>query len=380
MKNKKIKVLLVSPLPPPTGGIASWSLNLLNFYENNISNFEISHQNTAINYRSITNKNLFKRVISGFKNTLSIIREFKKELKIVNPDLIHLTSSSSLALFKDLILIYIAKKEKISIITHFHFGRIPELSENKNWEWYLLKKVINRSDYIIVIDEKSFVILKNNGFNNIINIPNPISIELEDIARKQKNTCVRNKKSSIVFVGHVIPYKGVYELVEACTFLNEVDQLLFVGPVEDKIKNELICLAKNRNNGEWLAFTGNIDKEGVLNYLVNAPILALPSYTEGFPYVVLEAMSMGCSVIGTKVGAIPEMLAIKSNKPCGLCVETKNVGQLIEAIKILICDTDTSKSMGNNGLCRVLENYTIGKIITLYEDMWIKVLNKKEYV
>jgi hypothetical protein len=112
MKNKRTKVLLVSPLPPPSGGIASWSINLLNFYKNSNSNFEIYHQNTAIKYRSITTKNLFKRLISGIKNTLSIINEFKEKLNIVNPELIHLTSSSSLALLKDLVLIYFAKKKK----------------------------------------------------------------------------------------------------------------------------------------------------------------------------------------------------------------------------------------------------------------------------
>jgi glycosyltransferase involved in cell wall biosynthesis len=229
------------------------------------------------------------------------------------------------------------------------------------------------------MDEKSFAMLKEKGFNNIVNIPNPIPTELEEKARELKKVEFKNKKNSVIFIGHVIAFKGVFELVEACSFLKDVN-LLLIGPVEDEIKNKLICLAKNRNNGEWLSFTGNLNKEGVLNYLVDATVLVLPSYTEGFPYVVLEAMSMGCSVIGTNVGAIPEMLSITSDKPCGMCVEIKNVVQLSEAINKLISDMDLSKKMGNNGLDRVLEKYTIREVIKLYENIWFKVLSENKLI
>src|SRR5690606_33278070 len=106
-------------------------------------------------------------------------------------------------------------------------------------------------------------------------------------------------------------------------------------------------------------------------------IFALPSYTEGFPNVILEAMSMGCAVIATNVGAIPEMLAISSDKPCGICVPVKNVEKLTEAITLLISNPQKVEMMGRNGSERVLKYYTFNSIIKQYMSVWQNALTRE---
>jgi glycosyltransferase involved in cell wall biosynthesis len=365
-----IKILLISPLPPPVGGIASWSVNFLNYYSKNQTKWEVIHQNTALTNRKITNTNIWNRLIGGIKDTCEIITNFSKNLDIIQPDIIHLTSSASLALLRDILLLHFVKRRKIPVIIHFRFGRIPTLANSKNWEWRLLCKVIHRSNKVIVIDQNSFETLLHVGFTNIVNIPNPISQELEEEAQNRKDLPNIRKKGRIVFVGHVVPAKGIFELVEACTSINEVKELLIIGPYENVIKAELISVAKKRENGCWLRFLGTLGKDEVLHHLHISSILALPSYTEGFPNVIIEAMAMSCPVVATDVGAITEMLNTYNKNPCGICVKPKNVEELSSALSSLIRDPENAKRMGQNGIKRVLTNFTFTNVSQMYEKVW----------
>jgi glycosyltransferase involved in cell wall biosynthesis len=375
-ENYIFKVLLVSPSPPPVGGIATWSLNILKYYSEKRTNWQIIHQNSSSKNTDITNVSNWRRLYKGIKESRRLLSEYRKKIDTVKPDVIHISSSASFALFKDILLLRIAAKRKIPVITHFHFGRIPQLDVSKNWEWQLLCSVIRKSKMAIVIDDKSYQTLLRAGFKNIKNVPNPISIELEAMIRSQLDYVSERRKGSVVFVGHVERNKGVFELVEACSIL-KINELLIVGPYEIGIKNELLKLSRKRDNGSWLKFYGSLNESDVLNHLRNASMMVLPSYTEGFPIVVTEAMSMGCPVIATDVGAISEMLDIKSDHSCGICVSPKNIEELSSALLTLMNDPEKAKEMGLNGVNRVLANYTFTSLSLLYEQVWMNALTER---
>jgi glycosyltransferase involved in cell wall biosynthesis len=64
-----------------------------------------------------------------------------------------------------------------------------------------------------------------------------------------------------------------------------------------------------------------------------ADLFVLPTYTEGFPNVILEAMAAGKAIISTRVGAIPEMLAVDENESCGLVIAPRDAGALVAALR-----------------------------------------------
>jgi len=287
-----MKVLLLSPLPPPEGGIASWTVNLLEYSGQGLPRFEIIQQDTGLKYRNIHKNDFFSRIFLGLLEAARIFKALKINIKENSPDVIHLTSSASLALFKDYFTLRIARKNKIPLIMHWHSGKIPSLSLLCNWEWKLLGYVIRGSHTSIVIDPKSYHNLINNAFRNVVYIPNPIGLALEN---KIKNLAHGNNHPSqnrLIFVGHVIKKKGVFELVEASAQIPLVEELIMVGSYESAIKNELSLLAKKRENREWLKFYGVLDNDTVLEQVRKSAIVVLPSYTEGFPIIVLESIAM----------------------------------------------------------------------------------------
>lgn len=372
-----MKILLLSPLPPPVGGIASWSENILEHYANKYDdlNEEIIHQNTAIKFRDITKVSTSSRLKSGIKEAWFIVKTFINNIKKHKPDVVHLTSSASFGLARDLLLASIARFYKVPVVIHFRLGSLPQIT--RLWEKKLLTNVAKRCAAIIVLDKSTNSFLQGLGFTNTYTVANPISKSLENqLLNNSGYTKEKFDAKKVVFVGHVIKTKGVFELVKACSLLDEVQELLIVGPYENDVKQELLELAAEKNKpSSWLTFAGSVDKQQVLMQMQQASVFALPSYTEGFPNVILEAMAMGCPIATTNVGAIPEMLDAGSNNAAGLVIEPKNALTLKEAIHDLLTDYDKAVLFSDRASEKVTANYTLNKVCSEYEKVWSKASN-----
>lgn len=106
-------------------------------------------------------------------------------------------------------------------------------------------------------------------------------------------------------------YKAPDIVLEAINIFNKNDKnievnLLWMG--DGKFKNTMIELAKEKGIEKNIKFIGNVNKQQVFEHLSNSDIFVLASRTEGLPRAIIEAMSIGIPVIGTKVGGIPELL------------------------------------------------------------------------
>ncbi|WP_180097118.1 MULTISPECIES: glycosyltransferase family 4 protein [unclassified Acinetobacter] len=375
-----MKVLLLSPLPPPVGGIATWTMNIIKYYElkdKKESDINIIHQNTAIRFRNITKLSFFSRLISGIQDGIRTFIIFFYYLLKYKPNVIHLTSSGSLGLWKDILFVYIAKLFNIPLTIHFRFGRIPEISKLNNWEWKILQKVISLSSSVIVLDDTSYQTLIAQGFKHIFIIPNPISESVEDVMNTQEYCRLSDKSAyrRVIFVGHVTRNKGIFELVQSFSLLSNVDELILIGPFELEIKNQIIELAGIKS--DKITFTGALEKVEVLNAMKRATVLVLPSYTEGFPNVIIEAMAMQCPIVATRVGAVASMLNDEYSNPAGLVVEPKNVDALTEALDFIISDPNQAKIFADNAYLKVKSEYTLETVCHQYEKIWKNCVNRE---
>ncbi len=372
MSFKKLKILLLAPSPDYTGGIAAWTRHILNYYkESKLQDIKLSllpmNRSRFISYDS----SFFLRLRTGIRDYLSIFFHFKQTLKKEKPDVVHIVSSASYGLFKDIILQRICKQKKIKHLLHYHFGRIPELYAQKKWEWKILSYVIKHSNLTIVMDQISYNTLIEAGLKNIALIANPISPQILDFISKNIETERINRK--ILFAGHVIPTKGIFELVEACSQISDI-KLIIVGKYKENIKNALLESASSKGNTDWIEIHGEIPPDEVLKTMLSTSIFALPTYTEGFPNVILESMACGCAIVSTPVGAIPEMLNIQdTDNSCGICVEPQNAALLQQAIETYLHNETLAALHGSNARQRVNIQYSMPaiwqKLITNWKEI-----------
>lgn len=113
-------------------------------------------------------------------------------------------------------------------------------------------------------------------------------------------------------------------------------------------------------------FLGEKSNEEALRYISESQIFILPSYTEGFPNVVLEAMALKTPVIATTVGAIPEMLSDN----CGILIEPKDVVAIKDSISYAIENQDKMIQQAENAYLKLLHQYEISVVFEQYRKVW----------
>lgn len=355
-----MKICMVVPVPPPYGGIANWT-KLMDEYVRDVDGVELSFVNTAPKKRSTDGRTLFDRVVVQGLEMFKVNKQMKKMLNSEKHDVVHMTTSAQLAIFRDILMLKTAKKMGVRTVYHTRFGRIPEISENNTAEWKCLRKAMNLASKTMVIDSASFKAVKKYAPEvDVCYVPNPFDMKKTDgIEIKQDN----NSKE-VVFVGWVIKSKGVEELLAA--WQNIADKfpewtLKIVGPCSDEYKNEITSNYSCKN----VIFAGEQPHDEVLKLVSKAEVFTLPSYTEGFPNAVLEAMALETPVVATNVGAIPDML-----EGCGITVQPKKSEELEKALSAMLEDETLRKEFSKKAKEKMLSEYTVETIFETYKKVW----------
>lgn len=313
LKGEKLKILLISPLPPPAGGIATWTKLFINSEIAKEHNVDLI--NSAIKGKRI-NKLEKKFIVDEIKRVASIYLKVRKFLKD-DYDIVHINcAGSTLGMIRDYVCAKKAKKTTAKVVFHFHCdtkfmikGKFPE---------FIFRKICHKADQILCLNQSSQEYIKYKTTKESIKIPNFIDFDNRKFIREEISSQITN----IIFVGHVMKSKGCADIISIAEKLPDINFKL-IGKVAEEFK----MLPKLKN----IQYCGEISKEEVLNNMQSADLLLFPTYTEGFPNVVLEAMACGLPIITTPVGAIPEMLEDKG----GVLVDVGDINGYITAINTL---------------------------------------------
>lgn len=367
-----MKVLFCSPYLSSDGvvkgGINTWGRYIMEYAsEDGKADADIIPVSFDRHVSSSEGKTIFSRLYNGLKAYKRPVKKAMSSMKTDAPDVLHLCTSAGFGLLRDLILLRKAKRFGIQTVVHFHFGRIPELQKQNNKEWKLICKVVRLCDTAVVMNRPSEKALLAAGFTNVKYLPNPLAMnvlkKIEGLRDNYKRTPRR-----LLFAGHVIRTKGVYELVEACSQIPNIE-LRIVGKCLPDVETDLKALASRYEEGKWLNVVGEVDHDGVLAELLQADMFVFPSYTEGFPNVILEAMACGCPIVSSDVGAIPEMLDIDGT-PCGVCFKPKSVDEIIAAIRLVIDNYSVKTKLSTSALERLNLQYVMPKVWESLVDIW----------
>jgi glycosyltransferase involved in cell wall biosynthesis len=175
----------------------------------------------------------------------------------------------------------------------------------------------------------------------------------------------------VLFLGILGQRKGIYDLLEIWSAVISAvpGARLLVGG------NGEIELAKNRATSLGIAssvdFLGWIDGYRKIELLKSADTFVLPSYNEGLPMSLLEAMSWGMPVVTTRVGGIPELI---TNNHDGLLIDAGDKTALTNALIRLGTDTTYRVLIGNAGRVRIESNFSDVAILPQLEAVYTSVL------
>jgi glycosyltransferase involved in cell wall biosynthesis len=146
----------------------------------------------------------------------------------------------------------------------------------------------------------------------------------------------------ILYVGRIEREKGVYSLLRAMETLPEVNLLLAGNGTQLDVCRKLVAASKTKN----VCFLGLLTKEEVFGLIQNSLFVVCPSeWYENMPYSIVEAMLLGKTVVGARLGGIPEFVLDGST---GLTFEPGNIPDLADKVNRLVRDKEEREAFGRN--------------------------------
>ena len=153
---------------------------------------------------------------------------------------------------------------------------------------------------------------------------------------------------TILFVGNLVPGKGVDVLIESFAHISgEFDQakLVLIGKAEDKNYEKTLTMKSNQPALEnRITFLGHLPQSQLVHHMAEASVLVIPSLSEGLGRVVFEAMACRTPVIGSRVGGIPEMI---QGGTTGFLVPPGDVSALTGKLKWILEHSQKARTMGD---------------------------------
>ena len=359
MTDKK-RVIFIGATPPPHHGVTVYIEKILGSKLRN--HFNIVHLDTS-DHRDINNvsKLDFLNVYLALRSILQLVLKLLKH----KPAIVYIPISATfLPYLRDGLFIMCAKWfSKATIMVHLHGGRYFRdefYVESSSIIRLFLRHTLGLVDLAIVLSDRLRSIF-DGLVSEVVVLQNGSDFPVVGNATKK---CSKGK--DIVRVGYLsnlYESKGILDLLEAfgqVTNLHEKVFLRLAGSWYDDGKNtqrRFEELMKARNLCQNVELIGFVTGEKKEEFLVATDIFVLPSWNEGFPLVILEAMAQGCPVVATNdVGAIPDIVV---DGVTGILVEKQNPRELAEAITRLVEDPELRWSMGKAGRERFLSNFTM---------------------
>jgi len=197
----------------------------------------------------------------------------------------------------------------------------------------------------------------------IYNIPNSVSAEkFRPIKKRSRNFVIGS-------VSGISDLKGTYDLLKAFELLKNKKNVileLFGGCSSADLARLNKFVRKNKLQ-DCVFYKGQVENSRMREVYARFDILVLPSYTEGFPLVLLEAMCMGKPCVSTTVGGIPDIVINEFN---GFLIKPGDVDALKESLLRLLKDKKLYLKMSRRARRHILKNFETSTILNKYDGVY----------
>jgi glycosyltransferase involved in cell wall biosynthesis len=294
--------------------------------------------NVTIQYLSIHEEGSLFRRLQVFASGLG---QLIWELLHHKVDLVHLHVSEGGSVLRNGILTVIARCFGKPVIIHTHGSRFHIVHDRfprfiQQW----VAAFFRQSAYVITLSESwNDYYTQTCGLrpDQAITLYNPVKIP-DHIPMRLDQTATQ-----FAFLGRIGQRKGAFDLIRAIAQLPiSQQQQIKVYLAGDGEVAQAASLIQSLELQDCVQLLGWIDPKTRSQLLSDSDAFILPSYNEGLPLSLLEAMSWGLPSITTPVGGIPEV----ANQQTSLFVEPGNVTQISTAIRLLMADQTLRSNLG----------------------------------
>jgi glycosyltransferase involved in cell wall biosynthesis len=287
------------------------------------------------------------------------------------PDIVHInTSLRRKSYWRDLVFLAVARLFGAKVVYQVHGGALPaDFFPGNGFLGGILRWTLKAADVVVLLAD--FQLTAYRAFApeaRLEVIPNGIDVTG---LSGERSSAKATGPLRLIYLGRLVRTKGLFEMLEAVTLLTEEgrDVELTVagsGPDED----ELRARAGADSLRNRVHFVGPIFDEAKNHLLCASHVFLFPTYDEGMPYALLEAMAAGAVPVTTPVGGIPDIV---TDGVHGFLVAPRDPVGLAAALRV--CDDDRSAlaRMAAAGRERINSNFTITRLADrfryLYESL-----------
>lgn len=188
-----------------------------------------------------------------------------------------------------------------------------------------------------------------------------------------------NEIPTVVAAARVFELKDILTMIRSCAVvakeIPDVQYLIYgdtnAVPKYTEECRKLIKKLKLENNFKFAGARSDPEK-----IFPEGDVSILTSISEGFPYTVIESMACGVPVVSTDVGGVSEALT----KDCGILCKPKDAERIGEAVIRLLKNKPLRERMGSHARERVLKNFTIGKFVNEYLDLYETLVRSEKSI
>ncbi|KAF5052226.1 Glycosyltransferase Gtf1 [anaerobic digester metagenome] len=296
---------------------------------------------------------------------------FTKVLLIDKPDLVHIHSSFGPSFYRKLPFIYMASLAKKPIINHIHGADFDEFYTHAGKKKRrLIKKTYNKCSKLIALSAEWKERLEKIVPADRIEIINNYSILYEDAFQERLK---RKSNNQVLFLGELGRRKGCYDIPTVIEMVaKEIPTVKFIlcGAGTAENENAIKNLIKEKgvvNNAIFPGWVRDKKKDKVLR---DADVFFLPSYNEGMPMSVLDAMGYGLPIVSTNVGGIPKIVHDGEN---GICCAAGDVDTFSKGIIELLVNSEKRKTAIQESWSIVACGYSLEAHLSTLKNVYEKV-------
>lgn len=341
------KILICTPNLKNQGGVANYYGVARKYFDTNVKYVDVSPYNRfkiakIISYPFVILKAVFQIIL------------FRSHTVVLNPSL------GRVALLRDAFILFLCSFLGKRCVVFWHGWNPQQEYILKRFPFSLCFRILCKTpSKHIVLNRYLYALIKLRGISEDNIFMTSTLVDNSYFTKVSKCTERDRKKLVILFLTRIEKYKGIYEAIDIVERLNpQLVQFHVVGDGSElsNVKDE-VSKRKMTN----VKFYGYLDGREKLEVFQNSDIYLFPSYSEGMPNSLLEAMSFGLSLVCSNVGALGDFF---QNEKMGFCLEMPiNIEEFIKALERLIDDSKLRFDISNHNREFAKTNFRASEVV-----------------